>query len=243
MERCIGPEAIPAWQLEAYLDGVAPPAVSAHLAACADCARRLADMRRQDIGLKMALLRVDCPTPDELRGYRWQRLPPERIQIVCEHLAHCRTCSRELAQYAGPEPLPAMSAGETATNLGRRLAQFVARLVPADSGLLPALRGALTEPTLYRIEENGWELLLTQSTEAQGHALSGQFLGPAAGRLAVGYAAAVSAGRLVRESDLDASGWFELHPLAAGRYDLWLEISGARITIPDVEVGTSGGIA
>jgi hypothetical protein len=24
---------------------------------------------------------------------------------------------------------------------------------------------------------------------------------------------------------------------------LWLEISGARITIPDVEVGTSGGIA
>jgi hypothetical protein len=238
MDRCIGPEAIPDWRLEACLEEAMPEDIKAHLAACAYCARRLADFRRQDVRLKMALLRVDCPTPDELRAYRWLCLPPERVQIVREHLAHCRTCSRELAQYAGPEPLPAMPVGDTATNLGRRLAQFVARRF-APAGPVPALRGAMAEPTFYRIEENGWELLLIQGIEARGYTLSGQFLRPEADRLAAGYAAALSAGRLVQESDLDASGWFELRPLRAGRYDLWLEIPGARITIPDVEVGKS----
>ncbi len=229
MEKCTGPQEILDRQLDAYLDGASSPGVEAHLAACAHCAGRLAELRSFDRGLRARLRRADCPSADDLRA--------ERLRAICDHVAFCRTCGRELVSYRGPEPLVVTEDSAALSGFVHRMAHFVARLVPPIPAAIPVLRGVTTEPTVHQVAETGWELMLVQDTEARGYTLSGQLLGPDPQSLAEGYVTALAGGLAPQEAEMDASGWFELRPLVAGRYLLWIEIPGTRITVPDVDIG------
>lgn len=237
MTSCILPEAIPDWRWEAYLDGERTPDLERHLMECSYCTARLAQLSGLSDQLKAALHRVDCPSADALRAYRWSELPTERAGVIAEHLLECRTCRRELALFAGPALAPALGQDSAERPLLARVQLFIARLVTTAQPAAPALRGVLAEGAVYQVAETGWEVTLRAAIEARGYAVAGQVLGPEPEALEAGRVTALADGQPALAASLDASGWFTLRSLAPGRYALWIEMAENVIHLPIVEIG------
>jgi hypothetical protein len=89
---------------------------------------------------------------------------------------------------------------------------------------------------VYQVKENDWQVILEKATEARGYVLSGQLLGPEPATLASAHAMVLAHGIVTQETDLDRSGWFTLRPLAAGRYELWIETPEVRIRILQIDL-------
>lgn len=232
MDECIQPGTVADRELEAYLDGISSARVEEHLMRCRHCAAEVSQLRAISARLRRVLHRADCPSVDVLRAFRWGQLPGRRAADVERHLAHCAACAQEAASFQGP-PEPASFA--QALTQGIKL--FVASLVDAPAAMAPALRGAAQQTAVYRVAETGWEVAVTVGTESMGFALSGQLLGPDAPELATARASALLEGLLVCETSLDESGWFDLRPLAPGRYALWIETAHARVQALDLRIG------
>jgi len=240
MTSCIRPEEIPDWRWEAYLDGVRTPDLERHLMECSYCTARLAQLSGLSDQLKVALHRVDCPSADALRSYRWNELPAERAGVIAEHLLACRTCRRELAVFAGPALAPAPGQDNAEQPLLARVHLFIARLVTTAQPAAPALRGTLTAGAVYQVDETGWEVTLREAIEAYGYAVAGQVLGPEPEALADGRVTALADGQPAVAASLDASGWFTLRGLAPGQYALWIEMADDVIHLPTIEIGGGG---
>lgn len=237
MDSCIAPEQIPDWQLEAYLDGEDTPELKQHLAVCASCTRRLAELEGLTRSLKSALSRAICPDVDELRAYKWKHLPPEQALAIENHLVNCLACRREVLSFSGPSPSSASSGTDAAGTFARQIRLLVGKLTPAPAMKLPQVRGTGSKTMLYEIQESGWQLVLEEVTESRGYVLFGQLLGPEAALLASAQAMALAGGVIVREADLDPSGWFALRPLTAGSYELWIDTADTRVRIRELEIG------
>lgn len=233
MNTCISPEEIEDWELEAYLHGDAPARVIQHVARCPACSARVNDLQRFHQRLQRALARADCPPTETLLQHRWGQLPPLDARKIEAHLALCAACQAEYHTLLGPEPGPAQ---QFLAEVRRRWAVFTAVLQPPLAPA-PALRGAESEPAIYRVPETDWEIVLTQATGAQGYILSGQLLGPEPEDLAAARAGIVADDRLLLETTVDPAGWFALQPLPAGRYALWIDVATAHIRAPEVVVG------
>src|SRR5581483_12415510 len=107
---CSAPPPLTDEQIFTALDMVAGPAVLAHLAHCASCARRLAEAQQMEQRLKSRLHRWDCPPPQQLADYYARRLASEQIETIETHLAGCASCSAELEdlrQFMAAELPPA----------------------------------------------------------------------------------------------------------------------------------------
>jgi anti-sigma factor RsiW len=243
MTSCINPSEIEGWELEAYLEGDAPPAAAAHIAACPFCAQQVAALRRLDDALA-PLARFDCPPADELRQHRWGELPRGRQAEVQAHLAICRACQTEAAAFEGPGPGALDIARDWLRDRLRVLFAVplpAAALNPARGGptLAPpdAARGREVRSRVYQVTEAGWQVLLIEGANPQGHVLSGQVFGADEAALAAAQAGVVADDRLLLASAIDATGWFELQPLRAGAYTVWIELAGAHVRLPEIMVG------
>ena len=125
-----------AWEVEAYLDGVALPHLADFLARNPAATATLRREQQQNHRLQSALYRFDCPSPATLQAYEWAELAASVHQSVANHLQHCPQCSAELvALHAfAVEPLP-VTAAQTAT-------------APAQPGLLEQLQGLVEQVRL-----------------------------------------------------------------------------------------------
>lgn len=233
MNTCISPEEIEDWELEAYLHGDASARVVQHVARCPACSARVNDLRGFHLRLQRALARADCPSTAKLLQHRWGQLSLRDARAVEAHLAACVACRTEYDALLGPEPGPVQ---QFLAEVRRGWAVFTAVLQPPLAPA-PALRGAESEPTIYRVPETDWEIILTQATGAQGYILSGQLLGPEPEELAAARAGILADDRLLMETTLDPTGWFALQPLPSGRYTLWIDVGAAHIRAPEVAVG------
>ncbi len=233
MDTCTAPEEIEAWELEAYLHGHAPIRVVQHVARCPACSARVNELQDFQQRLQRALARVDCPAPETLLLHRWHQLPPDRVRKVDTHLTSCAACRTEYAAFAGPESGPGQ---QFLTEARRGWAVLTATLQPLLAPA-PAVRGAEAPPTVYRVPETTWEIILTQTTATRGYVLSGQLLGADAADLTNARAGLLANERLLLETAVDPTGWFGLQPLQAGRYTLWIDVVAAHIRAPEVVVG------
>ena len=233
MTTCISPEEIEAWELEAYLHGYGPPRVVQHVARCPGCSARVDELRGFHQRLQSALARVDCPPPETLLQHRWRQLPLDRARKTDAHLTSCAACRTEYAAFAGPEPGPAQ---QFLAGVRQGWALLTAMLQPPLAPA-PALRGAESPPTIYRVPETDWEIILTQTTGSRGYVLSGQLLGASPEDLAEAQAGILSDDQLLLETVVDQTGWFALQPLQADRYTLWIDVAAAHIRAPEVVVG------
>jgi hypothetical protein len=233
MNTCISPEEIEAWELEAYLYGRAPARVVQHVARCPACSARVNELRDFHRRLQGALARVDCPPAEALLQHRWRQLPLDRTRKIDVHLANCAACRTEYAAFAGPEPGPVQ---QFLAGVRQRWGLLTATLQPSLT-LAPARRGTETPPTIYRVPETDWEIVLTQTTGARGYVLSGQLLGADPEDLVEAQAGILADDELLLETTVDPTGWFALQPLPTGRYTLWIDVAAAHIRAPEVVVG------
>ena len=244
---CIAPTEAHPWQFEAALYGEADAAFLDHIQRCTYCRNQLDGLRHEQQALHQLLYRADCPTLDELRAHAWKLSGPSRAAEIAVHLAICQLCTQEQAQLLGPLPATmAINSDDTGllTNISRRIAVFVAQLLPHAPEAVPARRGPgqLNAPITqtYYIDEKDWEITLTISTDALGYVLSGQLLGPLPAALPGARLSGISSAGQVFQADIDATGWFELC-IAAGDYALWLELESEidhlRLVIDHVKLG------
>lgn len=233
MNTCISPEEIEAWELEAYLHGNASSKIVQHVARCPACSTRIDELRSFHHQLQRALARVDCPSAEALQQHRWRQLPQPTAREIDAHLKLCSACRAEYATFTGPEP---GTAQQVLAAVRQRLSVLTAILQPSLAPA-PVLRGADSPPTIYRVPETCWEIILTQTTGTRGHVLSGQLLGADPEEMAEAQAGILSDDKLLLETTLDQTGWFVLQPLPAGRYTLWLDVAATHIRAPEVTVG------
>jgi hypothetical protein len=95
--ECREPGLVRDEDLLAYLAGErVRPRVEQHVANCAHCTQRLADLRRLDFLLLSKLYRWDCPPNQILGEYQLGMLDRETTLAVSLHLRACVACTAEL---------------------------------------------------------------------------------------------------------------------------------------------------
>jgi hypothetical protein len=93
--ECREPGLVRDEDLLAYLAGErVRPLVEQHVANCAHCTQRLADLRRLDFLLLSKLYRWDCPPNQVLGEYQLGMLDRETTLAVSLHLRACVACMR-----------------------------------------------------------------------------------------------------------------------------------------------------
>jgi hypothetical protein len=175
---------------------------------------------------------------DELRAYRWNQLSPDRAERIASHLSECTACARESAELLGPAPAGATPRESAASAVRQNITFLIARLLPQVRGPAPVLRGSHADSAVYGVEGKGWEIALSQATEAGGYVLTGHLLGPDEEELTSAYASLLSQDVLVDETPLDSSGWFALRHDAPGPHTVWIETLDARVEIPNLQLGS-----
>ncbi len=190
--KCIAPGAIEDWEIEAYLDGVPNPRVSAHLAECPACAAGVRALLALRQALTEKLYRFDCPSVDELRDFIWGYIPQERGKEIREHLRLCFSCRTEaMALHRAKleeETRSSVSLLELIRTWLQRIAedvQLVVMQIIAPPSWQPALRGRECHARLYRASSPEQEaepseslsLLLTWKRQDDGdYTLGGRVL-------------------------------------------------------------------
>ena len=225
------------------IDGVADPAVSQHVAQCADCTADLKLLRETTTTLLASLYRATCPTSLQLGEYSLGLLPTQESTLIESHLVSCPHCSAELGQLdafmAEPEPMPAPSRSES---LAEPVRMFIARLVsglnslgqPAITPAFAALRGSVDGPVTYEAGEYRAVIEIDEDLDRPDQrALTGLLIGPSVAGVAANL---WQHGKRVATTEVDAFGNFELLGLEAGDYELILSGSGIEIHIQSLPV-------
>ena len=186
--------------------------------------------------LASVLHRFDCPSPDDLAAYAWHELTGKAGEAVSQHLSICERCTDEYQLLRRSFNL--VPAGQTEATLldqfVERAKWVVARLLPTDARLQPALRGdqaVATAPHIFRVDELGWEVTVMLSPTHDGFAISGSLLGPDETALAQGRATLLQSGIEVSGALLDAAGWFDLTAPTPNDLTLWLELPNERVEL------------
>ena len=195
--------------------------------------------RRFDRALRATLYRFDCPSADDLAAHAWGELSGARQRVIDTHLTICASCEAEHADFLAirphPQAAPSLSLGEVLDEVFDQWAEpvrrFIARLIPQDPTAQLALRGEADDahaPRIYAVDEIGWQIVLMRDSS---DSLSGQVLGPDEAVLAACRIGLVREDVVVSATQPDASGWFELKPIQAGAYSIWVDTPEQRIEI------------
>lgn len=179
--RCIAPEEIPAWALQAYADGESKPEVAEHVQRCPYCRELLAPQIQVERQTKQTLYRFDCPSPDDLREMVWRAIPARERRSIADHLAACIPCQAEVQAQAEVlaaaerkgrghgQPIPLVAAARTVW----------AQLIPMKLPAAFAMRGRAHEQAMYRAGDTDL-VIKVESAEDNLHTVLGQLFGPAA---------------------------------------------------------------
>jgi len=151
--KCSFPPPLTDDQLTDALDGVADRAVDDHLAGCAYCTARLAQVQQAELTLHASLHRFDCPTPQQLGNYQLKLLDRADARAIARHLKECVRCTNELEElrvYLGTDPAVETPARQNARPALQSLGKLFGQILPRTPGL--ALRGAGPEPIIAEAE-------------------------------------------------------------------------------------------
>ena len=100
METCQFPPELTDDELDALLDGEGDDRSRDHIRRCAYCARRLAQAKQIEDGLRMKLYRKDCPTSLQLAEYQMNMLESAEDKARIEaHLKTCVRCQHDLQEW------------------------------------------------------------------------------------------------------------------------------------------------
>jgi hypothetical protein len=235
--ECVDPGAVQDWELEACVDGEAPPHVVEHLRRCPACRARVEEHAALERRLRQALYRFDCPSPDLLRDYHWGYLPPDQRRQVEAHLATCPHCAAELDDLAGWVAAERVQPSRTLLNRARQAADqvglVVAQLLSPRLSPVPALRGERRDVLLFDAEGVAVSVNLEQEDTGL-YTLFGQVLSPEPVALTGGYARLTAREEGVDpvQASLDANGGFTLSDLHPGIYQLVVCLPDRRIVVP-----------
>jgi len=223
-----------------YLDGEVDLDVQAHIERCSHCRQRAVQLAALQGRLLAGLYRAVCPTPDELGEYHLDLLPADRAAAVAEHLTGCPHCTREMAQLRVfmADRVPAHEPGPL-EQIREQVRVLVAQLVPAGSGLAPAMagiRGGEGESRHYQAD--GVEVVIGVQPDAvqPGHsAVLGLVIGLESNEI-VAYL--WRGHQQIATASLDELDSFVLPSIPPGSYDLVLSGPDLELVIQDLEIGT-----
>lgn len=100
-DRCTNPSEIEEGDLIAYLHGDASPRVVEHVARCTFCAQQVEQLRLVDAQLLAAFYRDACPTAAVFADFVLNQLPAVERLRVAAHVRSCPACSEEVAVVRG----------------------------------------------------------------------------------------------------------------------------------------------
>ncbi len=138
--------------LEELLAGEAPPHVEEHVAKCALCRRRAADLAREEAILIRMLWRMSCPNSLKLSEWAAGLLAAQEAQQVQRHVTVCPHCREEAA--LAREMLSFDIQESTLAVAKRKVRRMVATLMGGEAATLPtafALRGAPSSGRQYQV--------------------------------------------------------------------------------------------
>ncbi len=237
---CSDPPELNTADLLAALDGHAAPTVSAHLAHCAYCRHKLADIARLEQRLATQLYRVACPDTSELGEWQLGMLPESQARILEAHVAICPHCQAELATLTSflQDVAPTIE-----PSLATRVRTLVATLVRGalDKGPgLPLLapvgvRGGGPEPLVY--EAGDLQIMLTAEPALSGIPDRRDLVGLVLGEIEqIERVVLIQNDDQIAEQPADAAGNFLLPDVAPGMYRLALHTAAYTVVIPDVQI-------
>lgn len=225
-----GHEELREGDLLAVLDGVAPAAVAEHVAGCPRCQAELAGLRAAATLLEAALLRADCPEPEQLLRLQAGLLDPDERRLVAAHAAACADCAAELTLLADPpEPSPL-------GRLARSGLRVVRALLQPEPPPALALRGRELAARRALFAAEGYQLLVVVAPgrPAAGYAIEGQILTPEGPQ--AGSAQLSGSAQGERVAEVDELGFFAFDGVPPGAYTLALELPEAAVISEILEV-------
>ncbi|RLC77051.1 MAG: hypothetical protein DRI61_12235 [Chloroflexi bacterium] len=168
--KCIAPGVIKEWEIEAYLDGIPNPRVSAHLAECPACAAEVRALLALRQALSEKLYRFDCPSVDELRDFIWGHTSKEKKRDIVKHIRLCSLCRAEaIALHRAKleeEAYGRVPLLELIRTWLQRIAEDVQLVVMqtlAPPSWQPALRGRECHVRLYQVRPSDRPVELPES--------------------------------------------------------------------------------
>ncbi|MEZ4864567.1 MAG: hypothetical protein R3C14_24845 [Caldilineaceae bacterium] len=247
---------LPAWALEAYLDGEPAPDLAEVLTQNPTLQRELEEQEEFAATLQSMLYRFDCPSPQQLRAYHWQELNTAATDQVRAHLALCTHCSTELAALAEfvPAPkasplshLPKLALNELRERVDEALAKLqivvatlVTPLTPATSGVAlrseAATSGAQSAPPavlLFEAENADLSVMVQPAKDDTRH-LAGQLLATAPIEPKVVRLVPADEQLPTVTADLEPTGAFTFEQVQPGHYQLMVHAAEQTILIPDL---------
>ncbi len=224
-----------------YLDGQAPPEVAEHLARCAFCASRAAELARFQSQLKALFYRMECPPSLELGEYALRMLPSSRALQIRAHVDRCPHCAQELAQMERFLAAPLIQ--DWLREGVEKVKVFIARLV---GGLSPAgnpgevslafgsLRGDEEEPLIYQVNDTQIVLEIQDDPDHPGKKiLLGLITGSEQPMFTVRLQDREHTPATAHVDEIGNFAFSQLHP---GAYKLVIAGEGMEIHIPQLRI-------
>lgn len=237
MTACIEPALIKAGDLMAYVEGEADERVREHVARCAACAGKAAQLGQTSQALLALAYRVSCPPPQVLGQYLLDLLNPDEQLKIAAHARACAHCSRELEELGEKED----SLSRMVLRVMQNAARVVEGVLAAPLRLDPAgVRGGESRQRVFR--GAGLDVLVgfqpTVSAQSKG-TLVGAVV--QVGAVGDGLAWLFQDGARPRSSAVDELGTFCFEGIMPGEYDLALEVGEEALVMRGVVVGVERG--
>lgn len=245
MKKCIEPNKIESWKLDAYIDGLVLPGVQEHLQKCAACSQKLDEIRRENELYSRALFRLQCPDTDQILNYVWDLLDEETSLRTAVHITKCPHCLAESERLA-PAPVIEETGSESSLlpELGRRLRLFMAQLQPYqhvvpvrfDDQAQSITRGQASFTKVYTIEELDLTILLDQWIEDDKTCtIQGQLLGMDSDHIESFQVSLMTDERRVATQKLNAVGVFSFTSIRCNQYTLCFHTPRVQLCVPDID--------
>ncbi len=145
------------WQLDAFLDGVYDEQVEKYILEHDEAAKQMAAFKDFDTRMMALLHRESCPETDALLNYQWGLLDEEESVLIAAHIAECAECEMEAMALAMPQTVTEKSSLSVTIKdklpaWGESLRTFIARLIPEEQVLVPAIRSATESPGVLDVD-------------------------------------------------------------------------------------------
>lgn len=237
--NCIAPDAIEEADLWAYLEGMAPDHVAAHIHACEFCQQVVQGLIKTDLLLHEAGIRLACPDTAVL--WQYANEPATVAQPLAAHIHSCVHCQAELGQIRRAIYVPHAEAAASVTpslyQKGKELIRAV--LVPASDAPALAFRGQAAGPQIYQAA--GYQIMIAKipdtavadSWQVEGQIMLTEPLPDDFQALVILQEEEVTAA----EAAINPVGYFALDGLKPGMYTLQINLPTASILIPDFQLG------
>ncbi len=159
---CINPEAIEAWQYEAFADGEPIQSVAEHIQQCPACKQKVEEIIAENRAISnlFAADRAHCPSPQTLQAYYFGELEDDIQRNVQHHLKKCIHCAEEMVFFKHFMLSSASDTDSLTKSIRRKIAAIntdirlkIARFLQPPAQPAFALRGTTVKTLLYEVED------------------------------------------------------------------------------------------